>query len=133
MNSQPIRVFKVTGSYIDGHTWTLESLEDLARFFLANRKLPPQIYIIDTWDGCELTIGYGGPVGCVQHSKNHLPPYRVILGDHPDAIDYLEFDSGGTPTPIHRKFLLPFERVEAIVTHYFLHGELPDDAGWEEI
>jgi hypothetical protein len=86
-------------------------------------------------NGITLTIGYSDQCGTTQFgSSNGLPPYLMAVAD--DAVDnsgFVEFQAGGTPTPISRRFCLPIERVEKVVTDFFAQGSKSEAVTWEEI
>src|SRR5262249_15114560 len=70
-------------------------------------------------NGYELSIGIGR-VGCAQYSHGEGdPPYLVALADTPYAgKDYDGFLTGGTLTPVPRRFIMPFEKIKQIALHF---------------
>jgi immunity protein Imm1 of predicted polymorphic toxin system len=86
-------------------------------------------------NGYKLALGIGKELGCVQHSSsNGDVPYLVALapGIHGED-DYFDFWVGNTPTPIHKRYCLPFETVKEIAAYFIETGERSSDVSWEEI
>jgi len=88
-------------------------------------------------NGFRLTIGIGGPLGCVQYSSNNgYPPYLVALSESQDrrnADGDVEFLAGGTATPVPLRRCLTFEVLGQIVMYFFATGERSPEVGWEEV
>lgn len=106
-----------------------EIRKTLKRF---HQQLPRFVDFISP-EGDSLTIGVGASLGCVMFIKaSGDPPYLWAIGNRGEAEDYIEFDAGGTPTPIPLYRCLPFEDVIEIVVHYFLTGNLTENVEWEE-
>lgn len=88
--------------------------------------------------GGTLLIGVGGDVGCVQFTAaGGGPPYLMARNagpaDHLRKIEYREFLTGGTPTPVHQRYHLPWSEIEKVVNLFLEHGALAPDLVWEEI
>ena len=100
-------------------------------------KQEPRVVIIEISNIGIFTLGVGLPYGCVQYSKDWEPPYLMALNSatslETSSDDELEFDSGGTPTPIPLRQCLPFDQVVGIVIYCFKNKELPQYIKWEEI
>lgn len=100
-------------------------------------KKEARVVILELPDIGIFTLGIGLPYGFVQYSKDGEPPYLVALADEKtvrtNPSDEVEFDSGGTPTPIPKGLCLPYEQVVEILTHCFKNRELPLFITWEEI
>ena len=90
---------------------------------------------LENENGCVLTLGIGKDVGFVQHSPSTGDiPYLVALATstccgHEDV----EFLVGDTPTPIPRRFCLPFETVKEIAAYFVETGGRTPSVSWEEI
>jgi hypothetical protein len=83
-----------------------------------------------------LTIGIGTPYGFVEYMDDDgSPPYFVATTDIENQGEdaFIEFDSGGTPTPILLRNCLPFERVVDIAEHFIRNKKLPENANWMEV
>jgi hypothetical protein len=91
--------------------------------------------------GCELlgendyklTLGIGKHVGFVQHGRSDGDtPYLVAVSPSEYEVD-AEFLVGDTPSPIPRRFCLPFEIVKEIAAYFIESGERSPAVAWEEI
>jgi hypothetical protein len=81
-----------------------------------------------------LLLGVGRDFGCVQHSpEDGMPPYLMAVSKTSlPAPDELEFEVGGTMTPIARRYLISIDQVAEIVQRFVTSGELSDAMAWEE-
>ena len=64
------------------------------------------------------------------------PPYLVALLDSvviEDNTQFVNFDSGGTLTPISKNRCIPFNDVLEIASFFFNHRALPKNYKWKEI
>lgn len=82
-----------------------------------------------------LLIGVAEEMGCVQLSApDRQPPYLMAFNSsNVNADGYVEFMSGGTPTPISVRYCIPWELVEEIVKELLTHDRQPAGIVWEEI
>lgn len=82
-----------------------------------------------------LLVGVSQDMGCVQFtSKAGGPPYLMAMNDSIESGDeHVEFLSGGTPSPVPRRYSLPWPLLERIVTAFLDQGAIPSDVAWEEI
>jgi hypothetical protein len=86
-------------------------------------------------NGYKLMLGIGDEIGCVQYSpSNGEAPYLMAVapGDYPES-EYVEFLMGNTPTPVPKRFCLPFGIVKEIAAHFIETGERSPAVSWEEI
>lgn len=81
------------------------------------------------------TLGVGLQYGFVQFTKDGEPPYFVAVADKEEftQIDEIEFDFGGTPTPIPINLYIPYEKVIEIMVYFFNNGEMPSFIKWVKI
>lgn len=80
-----------------------------------------------------LSIGVGGPLSCLMFTKGSGdPPYLWARGSSDDDENVIEFERGGTPTPIPLSYCLPLPKVIEIADYYFLNQHLPQNVEWEE-
>jgi hypothetical protein len=86
-------------------------------------------------DSGTLLVGVGRELGCVQLTPaDGGPPYfMATTSSMGDADEYIEFLSGGTPSPIRRRYCLPWPLIERIVTHFLDQGIVPTDVQLEEV
>ena len=83
-----------------------------------------------------LTIGVGTPYGFVEcMNENGSPPFLAATdASNFEVVDsFVEFDSGGTLTPIPIQNCLPFDRVMEIVVYFLRNKNLPDYITWKEV
>ncbi len=112
---------------------SLLSEQGIRRTLNQLRLQEPQFVDLISPTGDCLSIGVGGPLGCVMFARaSGDPPYLWALGTSKDQEKDLEFDAGGTPTPVPIRRCLPFASVLEIVIHYFLSSELPQNVEWDE-
>jgi hypothetical protein len=82
-----------------------------------------------------LTVAWSTEMACVQYGPSDgKPPYMMALGDpagDPDA--YIEFLTGGTPTPLSRRFCMPVAKAREIIVNFLQDGQRSTMAEWEEI
>jgi hypothetical protein len=82
-----------------------------------------------------LLVGVARDMGCVQFTPNaEGPPYLMATtGASENSDEYVEFLSGGTPSPVPLRYSLPWPLVERILTVFLDQGTVPSDITWEEI
>jgi hypothetical protein len=121
------------GSYGDTQELLISDEEDLRRALKQLQRKDPRLVDLISPTGDCLTIGVGAPLGCVMFTKaSGDPPYLWAVGDSVEQETYIEFDAGGTPTPVPLYRCLPFERVVEIAVYYLLNGILPENVEWDE-
>jgi hypothetical protein len=86
-------------------------------------------------NGYNLLIGIGGLYGCVQYSaRDGSTPYLMATaGEAETNNEYVEFLIGNTPTPVARRYCLPFDQVREIAVHFQNTGDRSLAVGWEKI
>jgi hypothetical protein len=86
-------------------------------------------------DSGTLLVGVGRELGCIQFTpKDGGPPYLMATtGSMEDDDEYVEFLSGGTPSPVPRRYCLPWLLVERTVAAFLDQGVVPSDLEWEEV
>lgn len=86
-----------------------------------------------------LTIGIGQNLGSVQHSRIDGDS-AYLMAVNPDFVgeqkdgreEYFEFLCGDTPTPIAKRYILPFETVKQICGYFLENGDRDPSIYWEE-
>lgn len=116
--------------YIDAEN--LAGLES----FLQGLRLDEPIFInIVLRQGNELTVGIGATRSCVQYSGNeHQPPY--LIAQETTALDEdseIEFDAGGTLTPILISQTIPSDIAIGLILEIVSTEALPSYVEWVEI
>lgn len=129
-----LRINESDNNQIDCQVSDEKGLRDLLYNLV---KEESRVVILEIEDGSIFTLGVGLPYGFVQYSKSGRPPYLVAsdkgISEVIDSDDEIEFDANGTPTPIPKRLCLPYERIVAIITHFFKSHELPRYVEWEEM
>lgn len=93
--------------------------------------------------GCELvgendfklTLGIGQDIGFVQHSPSDgsTPYLMAVAREKCREQDHAEFLVGNTPTPVPRRYCIPFEAMKEIAAYFIETGERSPAVSWEEI
>src|ERR1700683_1098600 len=80
-----------------------------------------------------IEIGIGGDFGCVQYSRvDGTPPYLMAVSQRPAMKrGYIEFQCGGTPTPIPARNILRFDELREVVLHFMRTGERSNMAAFQ--
>ena len=121
-----------TGQQLSIDAKDLTSLES----FLQRLRLDdPLVINITLPEGDELTVGIGPTRSCVQHSaKEHEPPYLIAQEPNAPVEDSeLEFDAGGTPTPIMISQTLPSDKAIALILEIVSTEKRPSYVEWVEV
>jgi hypothetical protein len=99
------------------------------------RRRRPFIAELRGDNGFELVIGIGGDIGFVEHRRiDGDLPYLMARSAHPPMkTGDVEFLTANTPTPIVARYILSFEELKEIASHFLATGERSDSVAWEEI
>ena len=100
---------------------------------LRNRE--PFFFELTGENGYQLLVGFGNTIGCVQHSRadgGGLFLVAVAPGAE-EASDYFEFLAGYTPTPISKRYCMPWEQVRQIIFYFLETGGCSPEFSWEVI
>ena len=99
------------------------------------QRKDPRVVIIELPHEGTFTLGIGSPYGFVQFSKDGEPPYLVASANNSETTqsDEIEYDSGGTPTPIPKNLCIPYEKVVDIMVYFFNNKEIPGFIQWVKI
>jgi hypothetical protein len=129
--------FRITESNNDQIEYDISEEKELRDLLYNLVKQESRVVILEIPGVGIFTLGVGLPYGFVQFSKTGEPPYLVASAngstEGTDLDDEIEFDANGTPTPIPKRFCLPYDRVVDIITHFFISREIPQFIKWEEI
>ncbi len=126
---------QIHDSYNHQTTYNISSEKELKDLLYKILSKEPSVFIIDIPNNGIFTLGIGRPYGFIQYSRSDEPPYLIALNETflENYTDDIEFDSGGTPTPISIRQCLPYDQVVDILVYCFNHQKLPDNVIWEEI
>ena len=122
-----------TGSPLNGGK--LADAADIATLLDRLIHRPPFVFELRGDTHFKLTIGIARDRGFAQHSScDGSPPYLVALATEPAANrDVIEFLTGGTLTPIDRRFILPIATLRTIVESFVADGSASAAVSWAEI
>jgi hypothetical protein len=120
------------GQYLGTKELPVSDEQDIRRTLHMLQQQDPSFVDLISPTGESLTIGVGPSLGCVMFtSASGDPPYLCAVADSNGQAGEIEFDAGGTPTPVPLYRCLPFETVIEIVVYYFLNGKLPMNIKWD--
>ena len=114
---------------------SIENLVEFQNMLESVRDRLPFIAELIGDNGFKLMFGLGARYGCVQFSSvNDDPPYLMTV--NPNLLDSegdVEFLCGGTPTPVDKRYCLPYDAFVEILAEFVQTGERKPDVLWEEI
>ena len=121
-----------------GQEVEITSDEDLSTFLSECKKFGQVILNLVSVDFGNLTIGIGHIYGFVEYiNAKAEPPYLLAKqkNDEGDQIDdeYIEFNAGGTVTPIPNNLCIPMNLVERVTLYFYKKKELPTFVDWSPI
>lgn len=92
----------------------------------------PRISILEIPEFGVLTFGLSKTTGFVEYmDENQIPPYLIANLENPVLNgEFIEFDSGGTATPIPLSYCIPTDLVIKILVESFKERSLPDFINW---
>ncbi len=130
-----ISEFRIFDSYHDKEAMHITREEEIRETLNSFLKYGTRVVILESSSAGSLTIGIGEPYGFVQFiGKNNEPPYLVATEfEIENSSSFLEFDSGGTMSPIPMSKCLLFNRVIEIAEYFYKKKELPKFVNWREI
>ena len=112
----------------------IQTKEELRRVLASLQGSEPQFVDLIAPSGDCLTIGIGGPLAYVMYTQaSGRPPYLIVIRDMDDQEDFIEFDAGGTPTPIPAYQCLPYDEMVNVAIYFFNNESLPQNVRWEEV
>jgi|SRR5262245_23209194 len=114
---------------------SIENSAELRNALESLRDRPPFFAELIGDNGFKLTFGLGATEGCVQFcSVEDDPPYLMAVNPNiRDSEGGVEFLCGGTPTPVDKRYCLPYDAFVEIVAGFVQTGERKHDVLWEEI
>src|SRR5262249_36050375 len=112
----------------------IQDRELLLRILSGLRSRPPFVCELLGENGFHLHVGIG-KLGHAQYSRSDgEPPYLLAVGPRPGRRDeYLEFLLWGTPTPISKRYCMPFNSVREIAEYFLTTGCAHPGFTWEGI
>ena len=98
------------------------------------RNRPPFVCELLGENGFHLYVGIG-KLGHAQYSRSDgEPPYLLAVAPRPGRRDeHIEFLLWGTPTPISKRYCMPFDSTREIALHFLQTGRAHPGFIWEGI
>jgi hypothetical protein len=99
---------------------------------LRNRE--PFFFELVGENGYQLLVGLG-KVGCAQYSRDDGSGlFQVAIAPSAQNIEgYVEFLAGDTPTPISKRYCMPWQQVKQIVFYFLEMGACTPEFSWKVI
>jgi hypothetical protein len=127
--------FRIVDSYPNRPEIVIKD-ENALRDFLREVSTRGGVFLLIAPDSRSLTIGISKSFGFVEYvGEDDNPPYLIAVDSTQQSNDdsYIEFDSGGTATPVHASKCLPLEKVIEIAIYFSKNGNLPKFVEWHPI
>jgi hypothetical protein len=111
--------------------------DTLLDIFEQLQRRAPFILELEGENGYRLTVGIGGPVGCIQHSsKSGEPPYLIAVAKNSkrsaDEEEYV-FLCGGQDTAVRGNRCVPFATLQRVACHFLETGLRSTEVDWVEV
>jgi hypothetical protein len=86
-------------------------------------------------NGYNLLLGVGRTIGCAQYSPSDgsTPYLMAVATNEQGSNEYMEFLTANTPSPVPRRYCVPFETAKQIAAHFVETGNRWPSVSWEEI
>ena len=112
----------------------ISSPVELLKILDGLRSRPPFFLQLVGNNGYKLDIGIGRTHGYAQFSPNDgNPPYLMAKAPNGAApSEDLEFLAGNTPTPIDKRYCLPWKLVVQVAAHFIETGKRSTQISWKE-
>ena len=112
----------------------VQDREHLLRILDGLRNRSPFVCDLVGTNGFHLDIGIGA-MGHAQYSRmDGEPPYLLAVAPQPGRRDeYIDFLLWQTPTPISKRYCMPFESVRDIAAYFLETGRTHPLFAWEEV
>jgi len=126
--------FRLIDTYSKSYVIPISSGKELIDELHAIAKGGNRVVLLHSSDYGTLTIGVGNPVGFVEYmNASATPPYLIATNNSTNNGGFIEFDSGGTLTPVSTRHCINFEQVIDIATFFLKNGKLSATVYWENI
>lgn len=128
--------FLISDSELGDEKILISNKGQLKEFLYKKARKGNYIILLESPSSGLLTIGVGSPYGFVEYmNKNGNTPYLIAVKDitTTEIDSFVEFYSGGTPTPIPLFACLPMDQVVSIALHFYEDEDLKKYAKWQEV
>jgi hypothetical protein len=114
---------------------SVENLAELQNVLESVRDRLPFIAELIGDNGFKLTFVLGTTEGCVQFCSVDLdPPYLIAIDpSQRDSEGDVEFLMSGVPTPVSKRYCLPYDAFVEIAAEFIQTGERKHGVLWEEL
>jgi hypothetical protein len=126
--------FRLIDSYTKSYVIPISSRNQLIDKLHAIAKNGNRVVLLHSSDHGTLTIGVGNPCGFVEYmNASATPPYLIAINNSSNNNGFIEFDSGGTLTPVSTRHCINFDQVVDIVDFFMRSGKLSAAVYWENV
>ena len=115
----------------------IDETDSLIQLLNRLRQREPFLCQLTGDNGYQLTLGLGGMIGSVQHSKTDgQPPYLMAVSkDFKDGNKpkFVEFLAAHTPTPVPSRYCIDFDLLKQVAVYFLETGHRSSAVSWEEL
>jgi hypothetical protein len=114
---------------------TIDDKEELLKVLDALRSREPFFCELVGENGYNLLLGVGRDIGCAQYSPSDgsTPYLMAVAATNQDSNEYMDFLTANTPSPVPRRYCVPFEAAKQIAAHFIETGNCWPGVSWEQI
>jgi len=126
--------FRLIDSYPRSYVIPISSAKELIDKIQAIAENGHRVVLLHSPDHGTLTIGVGQPFGFVEYmNASATPPFLIAINNASDNGGFIDFDSGGTITPVSTRHCLDLQQVIDIATFFLRNGRLSATVYWENV
>lgn len=114
----------------------VESADRLGSVLDQFQLCEPFILELEGENGFRLTIGIGGPLGCVQYASScGAPPYLmgILKQLRPPSTSEYVFLCGDQETPISEDHCVPYLVLRSVAAHFLETGGRSSEVNWVDV
>jgi hypothetical protein len=117
------------------HGARIDDREALLKVLDGLRSREPFLCELVGENGYKLLLGVARTIGCAQYSPSDgsTPYLMAVATSEQDSNEDMEFLCGDTPSPVARRYCVPFETAKQIAGHFIETGNRWPGVSWEEI
>jgi Immunity protein Imm1 len=126
--------FRLIDSYRQSFVVPISNAKELIDNLHTIARNGHRVVLLHSPDHGTLTLGVGNPCGFVEYMKpNAAPPYLIAVNNSTKNGGFIEFDSGGTLTPVSTRHCINFDQVVDIAAFFLKNGKLSAAVYWENV
>jgi len=127
-------VFRLIDSYSKSYVIPIFSEKELVDKLHGIARNGNRVVLLHSADYGTLTIGAGTPFGFIEYmNSSATPPYLIATENSTNNDSFIEFDSGGTSTPVSARHCINFDRIVEVATFFLKSGKLSAKVYWENV